>query len=101
MPHSAQRKHAFLGKIKQISKLNKIAPRKKVALELLRNKLGHRSIRSLMAGDSENVWKDIEIKIHPYPFYTSCQIPSMNKKARYKYPVKPKAPFKCFLWILS
>ena len=41
LPHSAQRKHAFLGKTKHMSKLKKIAPRKKVALELLYHRLGH------------------------------------------------------------
>ena len=35
LPHSAQRKHAFLGKIKEMSKKNKLPPRKKIALELL------------------------------------------------------------------
>ena len=33
----------------------------------------------------------------PDPFCTSCKISSMNKKARYKLPLKPKAPFKWFL----
>ena len=32
LPHNAQRKHAFLGKIKQMSKTKKLAPRKKTAL---------------------------------------------------------------------
>ena len=48
LPHSAQRKHAFLGKIKKVSKRNKLPARKKVALELLHQILGHRSTRSLM-----------------------------------------------------
>ena len=34
-PHSAQRKHAFLGKIKEKSKKNKLPARKKIALELI------------------------------------------------------------------
>ena len=32
LPHSAQRKHAFLGKIKDMPKKNKLPPRKKIAL---------------------------------------------------------------------
>ena len=52
---SAQQKHAFLGKIKQISETKKLAPRKKIALELLHQRLGQRSTRSLMAGDTANV----------------------------------------------
>ena len=55
LPHSAQRKHAFWGEIKQMSKTKKIAPRKNIALELLHQILGHRSTRSLMAGDTYNV----------------------------------------------
>ena len=47
-----------------------------------------------MAGDTENVWKDIELRIYTDPFCTSCQISSMNKKARSKNPLKPKAHFK-------
>ena len=50
MPHSAQRKHAFIGKIKEMSKENKLPARKKIALELLHQILGHRSTRSLLAG---------------------------------------------------
>ena len=48
-----------------------------------------------MAGDTENVCKGIEIRIHLDPFCTSCKIPSMNKKARSVNPLKPKASFKC------
>ena len=33
LPHNAQRKHAFLGEIKEMSKTNKLPARKKVALE--------------------------------------------------------------------
>ena len=58
LPHSAQRKHEFCGEIKQISKSKKIEPRKKIALGLLHHRLGHRSNRSFMDVDTENVWKD-------------------------------------------
>ena len=34
-----------------------------------------------MAGDTSNSWKDIEIRIYPDPFFTSCQISSMKKRA--------------------
>ena len=50
LPHSAQGKHAFLGKIKEMSKKNKLPARKKIALELLHQGLGHRSNKSLIAG---------------------------------------------------
>ena len=40
LPHSAQRKHDFLGKIKQMSKSKKLEPRNKFALKLLHHILG-------------------------------------------------------------
>ena len=52
LPHIAQRKHAFLGKIKEMPKKNKLPSRKKTALELLNQRLCHRSTRSLLAGDT-------------------------------------------------
>ena len=47
-----------------------------------------------MAGGTANGCKDIETRIYPDPFCTSCQIYSMNKKARSKNPLNPKAPLK-------
>ena len=79
LPHSAQRKHAFLGKIKEISKKNKLPSRNKITLELLHQRLGHRSTRSLLDGYTDNVWEDVELRIYPNPFCTSCQIYSMTK----------------------
>ena len=55
LPHSAQRKQAFLGKIKEMSKKKKLPASNKIALELLHKILGHRSTRSLLAGDTANV----------------------------------------------
>ena len=89
LPHSAQRKHAFTVKIKDMSKKNKFPARKKIALELLHQRLGHRSTRSLLSGDTDNVWEDVELRIYPDSFCTSCKISSMNKKARSKITLKP------------
>ena len=77
-----------------MSKRNKFSARKKIALELIHQRLGHRSNRSLISGDTTNFWEDTELIIDPDPFCTSCKISSMNKKARSKIPLKPKAPFK-------
>ena len=33
-----------------------------------------------MAGDNSNVCKDIELRIYPKPFCTSCNISSINKR---------------------
>ena len=70
LPHSAQMKHAFTGNIKNMSKKNKSPARKKIALELLHQRLGHRSTISLLSGDTENVWEDVELRIDPDPFCT-------------------------------
>ena len=94
LPHSSQRKHAFLGKIMEMSNKKELPARNKIALELLHQRLVHRSTRSLLAGDTSNVWEYVELRIDPDTFCTSCQIYSMNKKARSKIPLKPKAPFK-------
>ena len=48
----------------------------------------------MLAGDNTNVWEDVELRIDSDPFCTSCQTSAMNKKARSKIPLKPKAPFK-------
>ena len=79
------------------SKKQKLPERTKISLELLHQRLGHISTRSLLYGDTANVWEDVELRIYPDPFCTSCQISSMNKKARSKIPIKPKAPFEWFL----
>ena len=50
LPHCEQRKHAFTGKIKNMSKKNKYPARKKTALELLHQRLGHIYTRSLLFG---------------------------------------------------
>ena len=92
LPHSAQRRHEFL--VKKKSKSKKVPPRKKVDLELIHHRLVHRYTRSLMAGDTVNFWQDIELRIYPDPFCTSCQISSIDKKARSKNPLKRKAHFK-------
>ena len=85
-----------------MSKEKQSPARKKIDLELLHQILGHRSTRSLLSGDTANVWENVELRIDPDPFCTSCQISSINKKARSKIPLKPKAPFKwVFMDIVS
>ena len=75
-----------------------ITSKKEDCFRILHQRLGHRSTRSLLAGDTANIWEDVELRIDPEPFYTSCQISSMNKKYRYKIPLKSKAPFK---WVFT
>ena len=54
LPHSTQRKHAFWGEIKEISKRKRLPSRKKISLELLHQRLGPRSTRSLLSGDTDD-----------------------------------------------
>ena len=70
LPHSALKNHAFSGNIMEKSKKN--PARKKIALELLHQRLGHRSARSLISGETANIWEDVELRIDPDPFCTSC-----------------------------
>ena len=75
LPHSEVRKHAFMVKSMERSKKNpKINPkRKKIALELMHQILGNRYTKSLIAGDTANVWEDAELKIDADPFCNSCK----------------------------
>ena len=48
-----------------MSKKKKLPAKKKISLELSHQRLGHRSTRSLLAGDVANVWEDVELRIDP------------------------------------
>ena len=61
---------------------------------LLNQISGHISTRSLLAGDTAKILQDIELRVYPDPFCTSCQISTINKKARSKIFLKSKTPFK-------
>ena len=69
---------------KENVKKKKLTSKKKTALELLHQILWHRNTIQLMAGDTSNVWEDIELIIDPEPFSTSFHISSKKKKARSK-----------------
>ena len=68
LPNRTQRKHSFLVKIMDMLKKKKLLARKKIALELLHQRLGHISNRSLLDGDTANVWEYVELRIDPDPF---------------------------------
>ena len=61
---------------------------------ILHQRLGHRSIMSLVSRYTANIWQDIEISVYPDPLFTSCQISTINKKHRSNTPLKTKTPFK-------
>ena len=75
LPHSAVGKHDIIVKSMESSKKNpkRNPKRKKLVLELMHQRLGHRSNRSLISGDTINVWEDAELKIDPDSFCTSCK----------------------------
>ena len=74
----------------------------KVSLKLSHQRLGHTFKRSILAGDTENVWQEIELRVDPDPFFKSCQIFTINKKYIPKTPLNPKTPFKwLFVDIIS
>ena len=83
--------------MKEKSKSEKQIPKKKFCLEILHQRLGHRSTRSLLAVYTANVWQDIELRIYSGPFCTSCQVSTINKKSGSNTPLKSKTPFK---WVL-
>ena len=55
----------FYSKNQGYVKENKFPARKKIAFELLHQRLGHRSTRSLLAGDTANGWENVELRIDP------------------------------------
>ena len=87
-----------MGKIKEMSKTKKLPARKKISLELLHQRLGHRSTRSLLAGNTANTWEDIDLRIYPDPFLTSCQSSSKKRPSLKSY-LSQKHPSSGFLWI--
>ena len=87
-------KTCIFGKNEGKVKIKKQIPKRKVYLELLHQRLGHRSTRSTMSGDTANVWKDINIRVYPDLLWKSCQISTINKNHRSKTPLKTKTPFK-------
>ena len=61
---------------------------------LFRQRLVHRSTRSLLSGYTGKNWQDIEVRVDPDPFFTSCQISKINKNTRSRTPLNPNSHFK-------
>ena len=74
--------HFWFLKTKEKSKSQKQIPKKNFSLELLHQILGHRSTKSLLAVDTANIWQDIEIRVYPDAFFTTCHISTINWKDR-------------------
>ena len=54
--------------MKEQSKSQMKISKRKVSLELLHQRFGHRSTRSIVSGDAANIKQDIEIKVDPDHF---------------------------------
>ena len=76
----------------QIRDRRRATPRTQVSLDLLHSRLGHRSTRALLAADAAEMWKDVEVKLSPDPFCTSCKIATITKRNRSKVPMKADRP---------
>ena len=77
-------------KMKENPKSQKKTPKRKVSLELFHHGLGNRSTRSILDGDTENAWQDIELRVHHDSYCTLCQIYTRNKKDRSKLLINTK-----------
>ena len=59
------------------------------------------STRSLLAGYTAHVWKNIKLRIYPDPFCILCHIYTINKKPRLNTPLNTKTPLKwVFMYII-
>jgi hypothetical protein len=68
-------------------------PRRHVDLELLHARLGHQSIKSLLAASHDSIWEDTQIRFAPDSFCISCKIATRRTAARGSRPVShPEYP---------
>ena len=65
--------------MKEKSKSQKLIPKKKASLEFLHQILGYKYTKSILDGYTANAWQDIDIRVDPDPFCTSCPIFTINK----------------------
>ena len=76
----------------QIQDKKRTTPRTQVSLDLLHTRLGHRSKRSLLAADTADMWKNVEVKLSPDLFCTSCKIATITKRNQSKVPIGVEKP---------
>jgi hypothetical protein len=60
------------------------AKKRAVHLQTVHNRLGHRSIESLLLGHRDNIWNDMKIQRDPENICQTCQITLARKTARNK-----------------
>jgi hypothetical protein len=70
------------------------ATKRAVHLQTIHNRLGHRSVKSLLLGNRDNIWNDVKVQRDPESICQTCQITlarklAQNKKATADFPSKP------------
>jgi transposase InsO family protein len=58
--------------------------KKRLSLELLHNRLGHRKCRTLLAAGEHNLWADVTVRMSPESGCLSCGISTIRATARNK-----------------
>jgi hypothetical protein len=71
----------------QQSIIRKDPPKKKVLLELLHRRLGHATMKTLLAADAANMFNDIKIEFEPTSPCLDCQITTIHARNIGKKPV--------------
>jgi hypothetical protein len=62
------------------------ATKRAVHLQTIHNRLGHRSVESLLLGNRDNIWNDVKIQRDPESICQTCQITLARKTARRQPP---------------
>ena len=65
-----------------------------IPMEILHQRQEHSPTRSILAGDSDKVWKETELRVDPDLFCTSFQIPTTNKNPISRIKLNTKTPFR-------
>jgi hypothetical protein len=60
--------------------------KKRISLELLHTRLGHRKCRTLLAASEHNLWEDATVRMSPETGCLSCGISTIRSTARNKEP---------------
>lgn len=60
--------------------------KKRLSLELLHKRLGHRKCRTLLAASEHNLWEDVTVRMSPETGCLSCGISTIRSTGRNKEP---------------
>jgi transposase InsO family protein len=68
-------------------------PKKRIRAELLHDRLGHRSTKTILAGSTHEVWSDVVAELTPDQDCIDCQIATIRSSDRNKHPHTPSERF--------